>query len=263
MRVAVPNVSLSTWHRWVSEHGGSPLTLSSSEALPPGLRGLCEPEGFTFSPLAAKDNVIDTALGGAEVRVHAELTSHHFDGDNGVVQFAFDQATGLARHDKLFFPDRAQGYGLGRLTVQRAALLYAAIGVREVSIRAEQVGKYAWATLGFTFASADTAAEVHRAVAEFAADLGVFDAEIPAFTHPWELSTFFADDHGVEVTVEAERIQEVLNARYGQLLVPQIEVDLPASQALLLYADYEGWDGILRLDDPDDQALELLWRDMS
>ncbi len=253
-RLLVPDADLQQWDRWAEFHGGMPLRFSSPEHLPPGLRPLCEPEGFTYKP--GPGDGLASAGKTMRVDVDGALSSVRFGSVDGAVAFSVDFAGRAAHHARLFLPKAANRFGLGRTYVQRAALLYLALGVRHVSIRAEQIGKYAWSTVGFSFIDGPTRMKVVSAVQEFAAELDVFDADIPEFKHPWELAEMFTDDNGVELEVPQSRLNEVVDERYRGL--QDIPADLPASKALLLYADYEWWDGFVRLD-WDDPGFRRLW----
>lgn len=258
--VAIPDFGSEQWRDWGARLGGLPLDLGHPEVLPPGLRAICEPEGFTWSPRSDADNLLyDDDAGELTVSLDGDLGSASF-GHGGRVSRDLRLAEHHARHERFFLPDAAVGMGLGRTVLQRATQLYMALGIEVITLRAENIGKYAWARLGFQFASDEDRVNVNEKLREFACDeLGLWD-DLPFVAEPWQLPLVVDEDDSGLVTVPAAAINAALEARYAQQVFapPIVEGELLASKALLLYADYEHWNGVLPLD-PDNDGFRLLW----
>jgi GNAT superfamily N-acetyltransferase len=68
---------------------------------------------------------------------------------------AFDTRTGTLSHQRMQVRSDAQGLGLGTRFLRNSLELCRAMGLKRISVQADEAGSYAWARLGFLPADAD------------------------------------------------------------------------------------------------------------
>jgi len=97
----------------------------------------------------------------------------------------------LAIHVNLDLPKSMQKNGLGTDMLQRAEGLYEKIGIKKIQLHANsQVGKYAWARLGFDFDGEDTRLNVAERFYQYLTVKGVPDDDWPDVKHAWEIAAY-------------------------------------------------------------------------
>jgi GNAT superfamily N-acetyltransferase len=243
--------SVQGWADWLTERGSAGvLRLEDPADLPPGLRSACEPDGLFWAAREPEANHLVATAAGLRLSLDGDLVSEQYD-DQGRISRSLNTAERHARHERFFLPEGAGGKGLGRAMLERSVALYRGLGLDRITLRAEQIGKYAWAQLGFEFADDEDREKVNEAVRRFARDEVHFWDDPPYFHEPWHVPLIYdRDPENEKVFVPADLINTALEERYQQHMFapPRVEGAVLASKALLLYADYDHWDGIFRLD---------------
>jgi hypothetical protein len=146
-----------------------------------------------------------------------------------------------AEHEELQLPEDLQGDGRGKASICAAVELYLALGIKNVSLYAGNIGSYVWARCGFDFADAETREDFMAVASEFFSELG-FIGSLESVRHPWDLMR-------IDETVT---LQQVVDARLDGPMDFEIpgepESLIALGKALLLASPHAGWHGLLSLE---------------
>lgn len=236
------------WRDWLEQRGNSGvLRINSTDTLPPGLREALQFERFEVFFSDHQDPSIAVDQGDRiEVRVNAGLVAPTTL-EAGTIRRVI--RTGERVHHELFsLPKTYWGQGNARAMLRAAVDLYDALGIEEVTLTAQGLGKYIWAVAGFDFCDDQTRELVNTALRLFADELGVLDEPLPEFQHPWEILALDKDDEGKEINIPATLLAPILADRGETRLIQGFRPgSLTPSKAFLIYAGYDSWDGRLSL----------------
>ncbi|MGE3139384.1 MAG: hypothetical protein AB7I08_15145 [Thermoleophilia bacterium] len=244
------------WQQHLDARGrAGSLLIQERGDLPPGLRPVVEPEPleFVFGPQVPGQEkcVMEAMIAGSKTTLDGELACEGVD-EFGLLALVVDTHECVAHHQRFFLPDELQGHGIARRRLEAAKSLYRGLGLTEIRLRAENVGKYAWASLGFRFADGETRELVNVAVRRFAREL---ELVLPflEFADPADivsLNEWTAANGAIyDAVVDTDLVWDVLARRFDRPFwpPPRPARELRVGQALLLYADYDGWDAVLPL----------------
>jgi GNAT superfamily N-acetyltransferase len=212
------------------------------------------PRGFSIVPLVG--SYLTAGDDGLRLDLTATLLPPGARPDSsglGIVERHFDTAAGWARHVKLELPPEWRGRGLGRLMARESALLYEDLGVTEVTLNAVEYGRYVWAMCGFDYRDTEERTAILDAVEEFAEDLGLTLEGLATCERPWDIGSM----EGRPLTM-----REIADAR-GEVIPQGAAAELGdetmlVGKALLLFSDYEGYEGVLRLGEAADAGREQM-----
>ena len=181
-----------------------------------------------------------------EVRVNAGLISTATN-EAGIIRRRIRTGDSV-EHVYFGLPKIYWNKGHAREMLKHAVALYDDLGVTSIELEAVGLGKYAWAAAGFDFRDDETRNQVNTALRLFAHELALFDADLPAFRHPWEVLALDYDDDNKQVLVDSAKLASVLEERGEVRLIEGFRPGAMAvSKALYLYSRYDSWDGTLDL----------------
>lgn len=211
----------------------------------PDLVNAWEPVGFELAPDAGHAETDGTNVW---LRMKARLFAEGAV-ETGLIERELDTRTGTVNHVFFRVPQMNWNQGHGRRMIRRAADVYAEAGLTSITTQAAGVGKYIWGRCGFRFADEVVAANVNRVVTTFARDLRLISpTDRLYFEHPWEFAALDVDAAGVAQYVGPDVIEAALAVREGRdRRYPLVAGDMTVSKALLIFADYTLWDGVLDL----------------
>jgi GNAT superfamily N-acetyltransferase len=226
--------------------------VAADEPLMADLLSPYTPRGFALRPLEGSYLLVKD--GGVRLDLTALLVPPGADPDGpglGVVERHFDTSGGWARHSRLELPADWQGRGLGRAMMRETALLYDGLGIGEVTLTAVDYGRYVWAMCGFDYRDPGDRASILIAVNEFADELGLSLGDLADVEHPWEIG-FFEGTRPLTMGEIADARGEDVEELAGG--ADRLDETVLAGKALLLYSDYTGYEGVLRLGDEQETA---------
>ncbi len=98
----------------------------------------------------------------------------------------------IVSHDSFRLPEELQKQGLGVDLLERSEALYQKIGVQKIILTANsQVGKYAWARMGFDFYGEEDTRNVVDGFYSYLQQAGVPQEDWPrSMNHPWEVAAW-------------------------------------------------------------------------
>lgn len=249
------------WIDWIDARGGV-VDLTQTAELPPGLAEAWTPAGLELVPVA-NSSVRIVEDGEFELYLKGSLVAPWPDWQGLIERSLSSGGTGVARHINYFLPESFYRRRNGSTMIRRSALLYRELGLEQIQTKAFAVGKYVWARAGFDFASEVVAADVNRVVSAFAVELGLTTEPLEFFEHPWLFAALDRDpDSNLPLEVAPRAISEAIAARSFNVqrgpAPTAIVGPIRPSKALLIYADYNDWEGILDLQDESPGFKRLL-----
>jgi GNAT superfamily N-acetyltransferase len=93
--------------------------------------------------------------------------------------------------------DDLQGLGIGRSVIRRVVHVLRDLGLGALTLRAEEIGAYAWATMGFDFFDEEERLEVLDRVSDFASRAGITQVDLSKIRHSWDLAHLGDDRNSV------------------------------------------------------------------
>jgi len=97
------------------------------------------------------------------------------------------------QHNEFQLDESAQGKGVATSLFKNELALYRKMGLKEIGLRAIQVGKYTWATHGFDFDSKETLDSAKSAFASFVKNkhgVSLSAGDIAGLKHSWDIARF-------------------------------------------------------------------------
>lgn len=158
----------------------------------------------------------------------------------GRIERILDTSEAVADHESLLLDASVSGKQRGKQALISAVALYKRLGISEVRLHAADVGRYAWASAGFEFASDEDRAAVLDGVEEMA-DRLQFRVDRSQVRHPWHLA-MLGPDILVDTVRAAENDLESLSDL--RAFVPGTMLGL--GKALMLSGACPPWSGVLR-----------------
>lgn len=195
---------------------GKVIDAATDAVFPDGAPSIHELETAWSGPGvdAAVDQILTTSQGaqaGQQLKFHGTLRAESGEEVGSLVRTfgVDDEGQRFVKHDYFALKQGAQGSGVATAMMKQSIELYRKLGVKYVSVDAEYIGKYAWATKGYDWADASGAELASVAFQSFAKKHGLelTDAEADLIAqHPWDLAAF---DNGKTVTVSYHDADDV------------------------------------------------------
>jgi hypothetical protein len=251
---------------WLDRLGGAGRqhSLADARELFPEIHDAYTPPDFTATP--SFGTVSSDADGEISVFVTYRLTSL-LNNETGIIDRTFSTRTGWANHKLFDLPEASRDHYRGRLTMRKSARLYENLGIEKVKLTAIDIGRYVWAMCGFDFEPLEDDANegwqddrtiVLNAASQFAEALGrgLSDEDIARLEHPWQIGALESDapislyDVALAQGENPQDLADVADDLAGE--------EIRLGKALLLYAPYSQWNGVLDLGHESIGKRELL-----